>query len=39
MSPNVEAYEEKYADLMSRNIFLLKARNSISNRLGRVLNN
>lgn len=39
LSPEIEAYEEKYADLMSRNIFLLKARNSISNRLGRVLNN
>lgn len=30
---------EEYADLMSRNMFLLKARNGISNRLGRVLNN
>jgi len=30
---------EEYADLMSRNLFLLKARNGISNRLGRVLNN
>ncbi len=39
LSTDLEEYNEMYADLMSRNIFLLKARNSISNRLGRVLNN